>query len=118
MGLENLKVTQNTIKITASHSQPSPFSVIPGKYRTQAQEALSITGQLQPYKAHSHADVSLASATSPVAIPNVKEPNFPRGHLHVIPQSSMFSKNQLKQKQMIRAIKLGDTGMPTQNCQE
>lgn len=95
---------------------------MPGEYRgTQAQEALSVTGQLQPYKAHSRVGMSLASATSPVAIPNAKElyrwTRFPRGHLHVILRFSMSSKNQLKQKQT-RAFKLGDTGMPTQSCRE
>lgn len=34
-------------------------------------------------------------------------PDFPRGHLHIIPRFAMFSKNQLKQKQVIH---LGDTG--------
>lgn len=42
-------------------------------------------------------------------------PDFPRGHLHIIPRFAMFSKNQLKQKQVIH---LGDTGMPTQSCHE
>lgn len=61
--------TLMSIKNTTSYNQPSPFLVV--NARPISRDAGP--GELQPYKAYSHAGVSLVGTTSPVTISNAKE---------------------------------------------